>query len=94
MAGFAVLRFIGNPPIEKRRSANNNWTEGQMETGQIDKRDRSNLYREDAENIFVVETDPTDIDDLSHVEDRLTDAVDHLNQTGERRAYVVIKVCR
>ena len=62
-----------------------------MDKIQLDQRDRKNLYKEDATNVFALATAPSDINDHDPFV-ALEEAVEHMRQTGERKAYVVIKI--
>lgn len=67
-----------------------------MDKIDLDTRDRRNLYREDVNNVFVLamSADEGAVDAVADVVEGLSDAVEHLQQTGQRFAYVVIRIER
>lgn len=66
-----------------------------MDKIQLDNRDRRNLYREDAQNVVAITTTSDQLDDPDgDVESALSDAVEEMNRTGQRFAYVVVKIER
>lgn len=64
-----------------------------MDKIDLDQRDRKNLYMPDAQNVVALTTASDEIDD-SGIADALVDAVDEMRRTGQRFAYVVIRIER
>lgn len=66
-----------------------------MDTAELDKRDRANLYKEGADNVFVLTATPDQIDDPDDdIQSVFVDAVEHMIQTGQLVSYVVIRIDR
>lgn len=64
-----------------------------MDKIDLDQRDRHNIYKEDATNVFAVATNAEELDD-SDVAESLEEAKQHMLRTGERITYVVIRIER
>lgn len=64
-----------------------------MDKIDLDKRDRGNIYREDADNVHALAVNAEDIN-TDELPEALVEAVEGMIRTGTRRAYVVIRIER